>query len=643
MSRFGRVGAVRSAETASWLGILLAAFGLRATALPKSELGLDGFLSVGLSTLPLREMLDFSLRDVHPPLYYAALKAWLAVAGTASPAARWPSVACGVLAVALVYVLIRSLWGAPPAVLAGALLAASPSHVLMSATVRDFALGMLLSLASLWLILPVFTGKTSPSTARVAALSLTTLLALYTWYMHLVALAAQVACLLILRPRGSRRYAAALVGAGIAYLPWAGVALPELMRKTIGGITVSGGPRTPLPVDAFVLSLGESLVGVVPRRLGLDAFAAWSALYWLLLCLGGIALGLARPRQSRGVFVLAGVGLVAGLAVLYGLRWAWVGADNPSRYLLAVLPFGLMGQIGLLVLAPGRWRWLALAALLLLLPPALGGHWRLRGHAPVPWLDDSALGYVQQNGQPGDAVLFCDIARLGLYRALSSAPLPSYHVHFSGSRFLWDDVPEKAPQVVDFLARRYSRVWFVNTSPQEERESHVVDGLLASSYYIAEWRSVSPQVLLKLYVTGPRPTLTPVGHTLGGQICLTRRGVTADVTALYVGLEWQALRRPDSDYSVFVHLVDASGRTVSQHDGWPGAGLRPTSRWTEGESVLDYHVVALPQDRQTGEYEIRVGLYQGSTRLTSTDGSNYVVVGWLRRAEGAPPLLSSPP
>ena len=628
-------------ERAALVGLLLVAFGMRLVAFPRAELGLDGFLSVGLARVPLSDTLDFSVRDVHPPLYYLALRAWLAAAGATLPTARWPSVACGVLTVALAYALVRRLWGGRAGVLAAALLAVSPAHVYMSATVRDFALGLLLSLLSVALFLAVARDDGAPAPAGLAALAVVTALALYTWYLHLAIAAAQVACLLALRPRRTLAVGGALAVGGVAYVPWVAFAFPELIAKAAGGVTVSGGPRTPLPVDVFARSLGENLVGAVPWWPALESLPGWAAVCWLALALGGVALGVASRKRPREPFVLAGAGLALGLAAIYALRWGWVGSDNPSRYLLAVIPFGLLGQVGLCVLAPRGWRWLALAGVLLLLLPALGGFARLRSLGGIPWLQDPALTYVRANGGPGDAVLFTDLAHLGLYQVFVRDPLPSRYVHYAGSRFLWDDVAKRAPEVVRDLAARHPRVWFVNNSPHQQGESYLVDAQLSSSYYVADRRWVTPQVVLKLYVAGPRPPIEPTDRQFGGQIRLSGRGIALDVdrSLLYVALEWQALRKPDLDYTVFVHLADASDRTIAQHDGWPGAELRPTSGWAPGEKVPDYHALMLPKSIQPGEYEVRVGLYRDSNRLALPDGGSFVVVGRLRQEAGKLTLL----
>jgi len=78
---------------------------------------------------------------------------------------------------------------------------------------------------------------------------------------------------------------------------------------------------------------------------------------------------------------------------------------------------------------------------------------------------------------------------------------------------------------------------------------------------------------------------------------------------LGVTLVWEALGAVDRDYSVFVHLVDAGGRTVAQSDGWPDCGRSATSAWRTGEVRYDPRTLPLPGDLPEGRYTVRAGLY----------------------------------
>ncbi|MGQ9600143.1 MAG: glycosyltransferase family 39 protein [Anaerolineae bacterium] len=81
-----------------------------------------------------------------------------------------------------------------------------------------------------------------------------------------------------------------------------------------------------------------------------------------------------------------------------------------------------------------------------------------------------------------------------------------------------------------------------------------------------------------------------------------------------VRLHWHAVQTPDRNYWAFVHLLDADGAIVAQHDGPPGQGDLPTLGWLPGEYLTDPHELFLPSDLPQGEYRLEAGLYDPSTQ-----------------------------
>jgi hypothetical protein len=101
-------------------------------------------------------------------------------------------------------------------------------------------------------------------------------------------------------------------------------------------------------------------------------------------------------------------------------------------------------------------------------------------------------------------------------------------------------------------------------------------------------------------------------------------------------LDWASRARPTADYTVFVHLVDQSGRLVGQADAPPIGGKYPTSVWDSGEIFADSHVIPLDPQLPAGVYRFEIGLYQPATgqRLpildpNGTPAGDQVVVGNL--------------
>jgi hypothetical protein len=90
-------------------------------------------------------------------------------------------------------------------------------------------------------------------------------------------------------------------------------------------------------------------------------------------------------------------------------------------------------------------------------------------------------------------------------------------------------------------------------------------------------------------------------------------------TQLRLTLYWQATGLPDTDETVFVHLLDGTGKLVAQADAPPGGTAQPTSTWEPGQVVTDVHTLTVPATLAGGVYHLQLGLYnlQSGTRLAA--------------------------
>ena len=112
---------------------------------------------------------------------------------------------------------------------------------------------------------------------------------------------------------------------------------------------------------------------------------------------------------------------------------------------------------------------------------------------------------------------------------------------------------------------------------------------------------------------------------------LPRREV-APGQALRGNLYWKALRAPDKDYTVFVHLVGPKGM-VAQYDAQPRKGEYPTSKWEADEVLQDSFELSIPVDVVPGDYQAIVGLYElasGERLKTGRDNSAELVTITIR-------------
>ncbi len=122
---------------------------------------------------------------------------------------------------------------------------------------------------------------------------------------------------------------------------------------------------------------------------------------------------------------------------------------------------------------------------------------------------------------------------------------------------------------------------------------------IALGYVVVPWR-------------GEMDRAEPVRANFGDQVSLLgfeAAGSLSPGDEFDVVLYWEALRPPEDDYVVFVHLVDDEERVVASHDGPPLGGRYPTGAWLPGEIVPDARRLALDPDTPAGTYWLRAGMY----------------------------------
>lgn len=134
------------------------------------------------------------------------------------------------------------------------------------------------------------------------------------------------------------------------------------------------------------------------------------------------------------------------------------------------------------------------------------------------------------------------------------------------------------------------------------------------------YRMLPPEVATDA-VFGEQITLA--GYDLIGE---AKAGETLQFTPF-----WRATRRPDTNYSMFMHLYPADEeQLIAQYDGAPTVLERPTLTWDDPEELLIGATAGLtiPADIAAGDYRLVIGLYDYSTgaRLSLGDGATYFSV-----------------
>jgi hypothetical protein len=261
----------------------------RSTAL---SLWLDEGFTVYFSRLPWNSVLGLNgSYDVHPPLYYALVKA-VSIVLPEVVAARYLSVVAGTATLAVLYLLVGRIAGKHVALVACLVAAVSPLAVWYSQEGRQYAVtGLAVSVA--YLALASFYMRPSKRWALAYGVALAS--AVYLDYSAFYALAPQLVLLPVVLYR-HRRDAIPLMVAGaaavVAYLPWLSNVVDSI--HTLGNSRDSYLAANPSAFKEELFSImGFNGQGIYFYSSTLSPWERWSALhpaFWVLV-VAAIALG----------------------------------------------------------------------------------------------------------------------------------------------------------------------------------------------------------------------------------------------------------------------------------------------------------------------------------------------------------------
>ncbi len=627
------------AQRAEARRILLAVLVLTLVALAMRVYRLDFFalrgdesFTVQFSLLPADELFE-GIRSVepNPPLYYYALQGWMAVAGQGEYATRFFSVFFGVLCVPLIYVLGRTLGGPLVGLIAAGIVAVNPFQLFHSQDVRNYTLWPAVLLAQ-WCFLwrAVRRGRKRDWATYV----LLALLGLYTHYYHAFVMLADslfVLSLIGFRWRGDdfvrqmayrdrRRLLAhwcvSVTVIGIGFAVWLAVGSTRAIEEISSG-------ASPTLFDVIgqtfaALTIGETL----PKDL-IPALVIPPA---ILFVAGLVAMGRARPQAAR----LMLLGLVVPMLCVFVV--AQMRPLYRPRYLnvTAAAYYGLMAYGVVAFAARPRLRWAGAALAAAVLVGSGYGHAQALFNPKFAKSPDwrGRAAYLVEQQQPGDVIV-------------QNYPDPSLGFYYRGDApllvvptgYLDETRRAETERTLADLLKHYSRIWLLPyTNPLWDYDGTVERWLARSADRV--WAGQIAGLAAQLYETpsqfGPRIQRLDArfrqGITLIGYRLERDSFHPGDVVRLV--LYWQSDARITIDFSVFTHVLDASGAIRAQQDNAPVAGTYPTSQWLVGSLVVDAYEIALPADMPGGPYTIEVGLYDWRTleRLPTTVGADRVVL-----------------
>ncbi len=616
------------------LGAILAlAVALRLHKIGAQSLWYDEGNSARIAERSLALIVAGAAGDIHPPLYYIALKYWRAVFGEGEAALRAFSAACSVLIVPCAYLLGRDAFDRRAGLVAAFLLAVMPFAIYYAQEARMYALLALCAAASTWAVLRMAHRRSTPATCCAptadrpslpfALLYATaTAAGLWTHYaypfvmiaqgMAYLALAQLSACAARLRRDALMRYVLANIVAIAIFLPW----LPVAIRQVQGW----GVERPAYAFGAALLDAYRALI--VGRTLPPDSALLPVGLFTACVALG-VGLG-RREALAERLAMLALMGAPPILLLALGLyREAYL-----KFLLVCVLPLCILAargvaavvDEGMAMVAARRKRAHplsapALTAALALIPAAtLIPSLRNLYDNPAYARDDyrGIRQLIAADARPDDAVLFLAPNQWEVFTYYQRDDRNLFPLAYRPATY------EAVAAEMQAIASAHRRIFALYFAERDADPEGWYELWMSGSLYKAHERWVG-NIRLAIYDSGADRDAWPVaaGAAFGDAITLVeargRFGEAHRGDVVPIELTWQARAKPERRYKVFVHVGPPDGPPVAQHDSEPVAGYRPTNGWQADERIADRRGAWIAPETPPGTYSVFVGLYDPDT------------------------------
>ncbi len=442
----------RHAQRWILVGVLLFAWAWRLSGLDYQSLWRDEMDSLIFATRPLAQALRMFLRPgENGPLYFLALRPWLMVMGHSEFALRFPSAWMGVLALPLLFVWGRKLFGVKVGAVAMLLLAVNPYHVWYSQEAKMYSLLVVLVLLALWMFMQAL--ERGGWWRWLLWWALTSVC----FYVHV--LAVLVIPLQFLWFLFTRRWHVRWRSYALALLALIGPYIPLVWwqwKLFINPDFRTGHPFVPLLRMLQILFVAQ--VQGIPSRSGVWAFAP---VFFLMLA--ALLLPANRKRQR---------GLLAVWWFFPPLALFLISLRIPiftERYLIWILPAFLLW---LAVGWAATWQMQRVVAVLvlgLLLVFQIGVGWQ-QSHRPIKSDFRAAAAYVRQQRQDGDILVFLMPYIRPTYRYYDPGPYPWFDAPYANRAPDAENLPSRLQSGVE----GYDGVWLI----ESESELYDAQGLL---------------------------------------------------------------------------------------------------------------------------------------------------------------------
>jgi mannosyltransferase len=538
--------------------------------------------------------------DLHPPLYFLLIHLWILVAGQSEFALRFPSVVAATLTLPLIYALGRALLSEEAGLWAALLAALSPFYTWHAQEARMYGWVVVLSLASIYSLLPLL--RKAPRPRDYVVYAAVTAALLYTNYsgFFLLGSEALVYGVYILRKR-PRRALVALAVLVVAVIPLAPHIRHTLQRRTIF-------PFAYRPLH-LILSEVCSYFSLGPGDLVIRPI--WQmAPFLALLAIGVLMLDVSRRRWA---WVICLGFLMSPVLLQYVTSFFRPSYVNP-RQLTVISPlWELVMAQGLVTLR--RRLWPALV-------PLLGAALLLRGQATYDiftahgmWKDDirGAVEYIEARARPGDAIILHDAVIRLTFDYYYDGPYPETAIPQYTS--MMRDA-EQAQAEFAAWAQQYDRIWFLYGPPPIHFPHDLLPGWAdASLFKICQQRFEAwwTYVAVAAYDDGPPlfdalPADTEPRDLAWGPLRLVGFGAPEAVAGEneWLAFYWQVEGDPpDEPLTLIVRLRDEAGTPWLERSEQV-LPFYPPAEWPADHIVQTEFRLPLPDDMPPINYAVEL-------------------------------------
>lgn len=600
------------------VGIIALGVVLRALQLDFQPLWWDEGYSVFFATRDLATMLARTAVDIHPPLYYALLQAWLGAFGTSVPVLRALSVLIGAASIPLLYLVARDLFNPRVGIVSAFLLAIAPLPIYYSQEVRMYGLVMLLTLASVALQLRILAANGRRRSNQVpwfAAYAVVTALALYTQYFAAFLVASEIAVVAYLALRAGwriewRKWIIAWVAIGLLYLPWVIYAGPKLFAYVTAKVGIEQYTRLD-PLMYLVQHLAAFSMGHVTSW----SWLAWGAIaFGLLALLGVLASRRLHVGDGNSEFAiqnyLTAIYLLVPLAL--GFLVNLVYTFHPVRYerlLLFAAPFFLIYVACGLVALFERERavgMLATGVIAVLCAASLFDFYTVPRYPDEDYRP--LIQEMSRTASENDLVYGLYPWQLGYLESYyAGPPLTLYEVDGE----TWTSQPEIMSRELARLRDEYPRAWILAYQVQGRMLEDRLTNEYINDYMILD--QTYGNTRLEYFAQGSVTDFELIPVEIAPDLTLRIQYAAFEPSAKPELALARFLWHAENDlYAYSLRVTDASGNKIAQQDDAIPNGTAPVRR-----------ALALPKNLAPGTYTLQLVAYHRAdgSALTMPNGA----------------------